>query len=201
MIVGVPSTGLPIAEGYAEASGIPKVDAIVKSKDAPRTFHLRGEERKRALAEKFLIDTEALKGKSIILIDDSTIKGNTARQLIQQLRDAGAREVHFRLASEAYVSPCNLGMDTSDISELIARGHTNQEIAKALGADSIAYNNYEGLTQSIDDARVDLAVESVIGNLCMACSKGDYSDGIVPEQVAAERRLEAAAKLGQLAAV
>ncbi len=198
MVVGVPSTGLPIAEGYANSSGVPKVDAIIKNPNAPRTFHLRGEERTRALKEKFTIDAEAIDGKSLIVIDDSTIKGNTARQLIQQLRDAGAREVHFRFASPPYISSCNRGMDTSELDELVARGRTNKEIAKELGADSVGYNTVQAIEKSIDEARVDITVESAVGNLCMACTTGDYSDGIVPARVEEERRQNAAIRAGQL---
>ncbi|MDB5170360.1 MAG: amidophosphoribosyltransferase [Candidatus Saccharibacteria bacterium] len=215
MVIGVPSTGLPMAEGYSEVSGLPKVDAITKQPNAPRTFHLRGEERKKALKEKFIIDSEAIKGKSIVVVDDSTIKGNTARQLIQQLRDAGASEVHFRFASPPYISPCNLGMDTSDINELVARGRSNQEIAKELGADSVAYNTFEAIVDSIDDARVNTLeaivdsiddarvntlVESAAGKLCKACTAGEYAL-IVPAQVTEERRLEAARSAGRLVSI
>ncbi len=200
MVIGVPSTGLPFAEGYSAVSGIQKVDAIIKTKDALRTFHLQGEARAEALKEKFEINADAIRDKSIIVIDDSTIKGNTARQLIQQLRDAGASEVHFRFASEPYISVCNLGMDTSNLSELIARRRSNKEIALALGADSVAFNTEQAIVESIDDARVDKTIESVVGKLCFACTSGDYGDGIVPEQVIEERRrLEVAAKAGQLA--
>lgn len=201
MVVGVPSTGLPYADGYADESGIPKVDAITKQKNAPRTFLKRGAERARALKEKFIINAEAVIGKSLVVVDDSTIKGNTARQLIQQLRDAGAREVHFRFASEPYISSCNLGMDTSDLSEFIARGLTNEQIAAELGADSVAFGTLDATVESIDNARVDSSVESVLGNLCMGCTKGDYGEGIVPAEVAEERRLEAAKRVGLLAIV
>lgn len=198
MVVGVPSTGLPIAEGYAESSGVPKVDAITKNPNSPRTFHLRGDERAKALKEKFTIDSEAIDGKSLIVIDDSTIKGNTARQLIQQLRDAGAREVHFRFASPPYISSCNRGMDTSELNELVAKDRTNEQIAKELGADSVGYNTIKAIEQSIDEARVDITVESAVGNMCMACTTGDYSDGIVPARVEKERMQNAAIRAGQL---
>ena len=176
IVVGVPDSGIPVAKGYADASGCPESPAITKNHhQAPRTFLLRGEERDRALAMKFSIDADAVRGQRLVVVDDSSIKGNVSRQIVRQLREAGASEIHLRFAGPRYESPCPRGMDTSVIDELVAHGRTDAEIAEILGADSVAFNSFDTVEKSIDEARIDPRSASLIGKHCSMCVLGERS--------------------------
>ena len=175
MVVPVPDSAVPVAEGISEASGIPLVAAIKKNPNAGRTFILRGEARKKALAEKFEIDVEALEGEDVLLAEDSTIKGNTVRQVVEQLEEAGVRSITLFLAGPRYESICNLGLDTSEMSELIAqKERSNEEIAKLLRVKAVYFNSFEDTERAIDDARADPKSASLIGKFCRGCSFGEY---------------------------
>lgn len=175
IVVGSPNSGIPVAEGYSEASGIPlETGAVIKNPSIYRTFILRGVARALALANKFFVNRAKVAGKRVVLVDDSGIKGNTTRQLAQQLFEAGATEVHVRFGSPPYRNPCNLGMDTGKESELMAAyNRTNEEIAKNLRVNSVGYNTYADVEASINDARV-VGVAPLLGKFCAGCSVGDY---------------------------
>jgi amidophosphoribosyltransferase len=111
---------------------------------------------------------ELLKGKSIVVVDDSIVRGTTSRKLVTMLRQAGAREIHLRISSPPTTDPCYYGIDTPDKSELIASKHSVDEIASFIGVDSLAYLSLEGLYR---------AVESTPGKFCDACFSGRYPAG------------------------
>jgi len=171
IVVGVPATGLPTAEGFAEVSGLKPVrGAIVKREGAPRTFQMRGDKRLQALLDKFDFNEDLIRGADIALNDDSTIKGHTHRLLIKILKENyGARSVHLRLSSYPYRNPCFMGMDTHNVDNLVAARMSMDELADYLGADSVAYNTPERVQEAADRA----AVSGKAGRLCTACFTGN----------------------------
>jgi amidophosphoribosyltransferase len=172
VVVGVPSSGLAAAKGYAHMSGLEEVDGLIKN-ESKRSFLARGATREEVLRHKFDVDNTVVEGKRVVLVDDSLIKGNTMRVLVTMLKEAGAREVHFRSAAPQYKNPCYGGMDTRDTSRLIARYNSDQEIAELIGVDSIGFNKVGRINQSIQAARV-IGSSIISPNLCTACTTGDY---------------------------
>jgi amidophosphoribosyltransferase len=140
MVVPVPESGVPAAQGYAEASGIPYGDGFVKNRYIGRTFIAPTQElRANAVRMKLNPLTENVVGKRLVVVDDSIVRGTTSRAMVGMLREAGAAEVHLRIMSPPYRWPCFYGMDTGDRSELIAANLSVDEIRDFLGADSLAY--------------------------------------------------------------
>lgn len=183
VVVGVPNSGLAAAAGYAETSGLPRVDGILKNPYIGRTFIERGAKRKQTLAEKFHMNSDELLGRRLVLVDDSLIKGNTMKQLVSMLRGAGAAAVHVRLSAPRYENPCLMGMDTHDVGLLIARAYGNEEIAAIIGADSVAFNDVGRVEQAIDEASVDPRIKRGLGSFCTACATGTYPFPVEPELV------------------
>ncbi|TAH35839.1 amidophosphoribosyltransferase [Candidatus Saccharibacteria bacterium] len=183
VVVGVPSSGLAAATGFSEVSGLPRVDGIFKNAYIGRTFIERGDRRKQTLSEKFQMNREELAGRRIVLVDDSLIKGNTMKQLVSMLRDAGTAEVHVRLSAPRYENPCLMGMDTHDVGKLIARTHTDVEIAAIIGADSVAFNDINRAMEAIDNATVDPRLSQQLGAFCTACASGQYPITLGPDIV------------------
>ncbi|HXR50122.1 MAG TPA: hypothetical protein VN778_03805, partial [Verrucomicrobiae bacterium] len=180
IVVGVPNTGIASAQGYAEAHGkLFMPQAITKNPKYPknmRTFISEGEAQQALLATKFIVDKSIVEGKKVASDDDSTIKGNVYRQTNGQLEEAGATEIHNRSSSPPYRSPCTYGMDTTDVSKLVARGErTEEEVAKDLGAKSMRYNTPEAVEKAIDDAKNDFEAHigkrtpSLLGRFCWEC--------------------------------
>jgi len=162
----VPDSGNPAAVGYSTASGIPKDDGLIKNRYVARTFIQPGQElRKHGLRMKFNPLPEIVGGKRIVVVDDSIVRGNTTRQIIGMLRDAGASEVHLRISAPAIRHPCHYGIDMSTPQEMIAHGRTVEEVAAELGADSLAYLSLDGLYEAIDAPRA---------THCDACFTGEY---------------------------
>jgi amidophosphoribosyltransferase len=140
MVVPVPESGVPAAQGYAEASGIPYGDGFVKNRYIGRTFIAPTQElRANAVRMKLNPLKENVVGKRLVVVDDSIVRGTTSRAMVRMLREAGAAEVHLRIMSPPYRWPCFYGMDTGDRSELIAANLTVEEIRDFLGVDSLAY--------------------------------------------------------------
>ncbi len=165
VIIGVPDSGLDAALGYAQASGIPYGIGFLKNKYIGRTFiQPTQKQRERAVRIKLNPIAETVRGKRVVLIDDSIVRGTTCAPIIKLLRDAGATEVHMRIASPPVMCPCYYGVDTN-ADELIARTHTVEEIAAVAGADTLAYLSVEGVK--------NLARETKTG-FCTACFTGDY---------------------------
>src|SRR5215212_2163242 len=166
LVIPVPDSGNPAARGYARASGLPQDDGFVKNRYVARTFIQPGQElRRHGLRMKFNPLPEVVAGKRLVVVDDSIVRGNTTRQIVQMLRDAGAREVHMRISAPPIRHPCHYGIDMSTREEMIAHGRTEAEIAHELGCDSLAYLSLAGVYEAIDGTR---------DTHCDACFSGDY---------------------------
>ena len=164
LVSGVPDSGLAAAEGFASESGIPFSFIFHKNSYVGRSFIKPTEkERQTAVRLKLNVLGSVVKGKRIVLVDDSIVRGNTMRQIIELLREAGAREVHVRISSPPFIRPCYYGTDVPSRTQLIAAEHSDEEVRKSIGADSLAY-----LRQS--------DFQTMLGNLpvCAACFDGHY---------------------------
>ncbi len=153
LVIPVPDSGNPAARGYARASGLPQDDGLIKNRYVARTFIQPGQElRKHGLRLKFNPLPEVVAGKRLVVVDDSIVRGNTTRQIVQMLRDAGAAEVHMRISAPPIRHPCHYGIDMSTREEMIAHGRTEAEVAAELGADSLAYLSLRGVYEAIGAA-------------------------------------------------
>ena len=164
LVTGVPESGLPAAKGYSEASGIPFGFAFYKNSYIGRTFIKPTQvERKSGVRLKLSVLDSVVKGKRIVLVDDSIVRGTTMANLIHMLKEAGALEVHVRISSPPFLHPCYFGTDVPSNDQLIASGHSTEEICKMIGADSLGYMKIEFL-------------EDMAGGLplCKACFDGNY---------------------------
>ncbi len=173
LVIPVPDSGNAAARGYARASGLPQDDGFVKNRYVARTFIAPGQElRKHGLRLKFNPLPEVVRGKRLVVVNDSIVRGNTTRQIVQMLRDAGAREVHMRISAPPIKHPCHYGIDMSTREEMIAHERTVAQIAAELGCDSLAYLSLDGVYE---------AVRATKATHCDACFTGDYplrgSDG------------------------
>ena len=161
----VPDSGTPHAIGYAQKSGIPYSEGLIKSRYIGRTFIQPSDElRKVGVAMKFNPLPENLKGKRVVLVDDSIVRGNTSGPLIRMLRNAGAKEVHVRVACPPIRFPCFMGVDMASQSELIAAHKSLDEICEHIGADSLAFLSIAGLMKAL---KAD-------NGYCNACFTGNY---------------------------
>ncbi len=166
LVIPVPDSGNPAARGYARASGLPQDDGFVKNRYVARTFIQPGQElRRHGLRMKFNPLPEVVGGKRLVVVDDSIVRGNTTRQIVQMLRDAGAAEVHMRISAPPIRYPCHYGIDMSTSEEMIAHGRTEAEVAAELGADSLAYLSLAGVYEAIRGTRE---------THCDACFSGEY---------------------------
>jgi amidophosphoribosyltransferase len=173
LVIAVPDSGNPAARGLARAAGLPQDDGFVKNRYVARTFIQPGQElRKHGLRLKFNPLPEVIAGKRLVVVDDSIVRGNTTRQIVQMLRDAGAKEVHMRISAPPIKHPCHYGIDMSTREEMIAHGRTTQEVAEELGCDSLHYLSMAGVYEAIGGTRE---------THCDACFTGEYplegSDG------------------------
>ena len=166
LVIAVPDSGNPAANGYAQASGLPKDDGLIKNRYVARTFIQPGQDlRKHGLRMKFNPLPEIVRGKRVVVIDDSIVRGNTTRKIVSMLRDAGAAEVHLRISAPPIRHPCHYGIDMSTPQEMIAHERSPGEVAAELGCDSLAYLSLEGLYEAIGSTRE---------SHCDACFTGDY---------------------------
>ena len=166
LVIPVPESGTPAAIGYAEASGIPFGQGLVKNSYVGRTFIQPSQTiRQRGIKLKLNPLREAIAGRRIIAVDDSIVRGNTQRALVAMLREAGATEVHIRVASPPVKWPCFFGIDFASRDELIAGSLTLEEIRVSIGADSLGFISLDGLTE---------ATTLPPGKLCRACFDGKY---------------------------
>ena len=150
VVIGVPDSGIGAAQGYAKASGIPYVTGIIKNKYIGRTFIAPTQkEREDMVFVKLNAIKSDLEGKRVVVIDDSIVRGTTSRRLVQIIRRAGAREVHFRVSSPPVKYPCYLGIDTPSKNELISSTHELEEIRSEIGADSLAFISLEGMLKAL----------------------------------------------------
>ncbi|MDF1594766.1 MAG: amidophosphoribosyltransferase [Acidimicrobiia bacterium] len=166
VVVPVPESGIPAAQGFSAGSGIPYADGLVKNRYVGRTFIEPTQMlRDRGIRLKLNPIPENLAGKRIVLVDDSIVRGSTTRQLVKMVREAGATEVHLRVSSPPYRWPCFYGMDTSDRSRLLAAQLSVDEIREFLDADSLAYLSLGGLEESAGGTGL---------GFCNACLSGNY---------------------------
>jgi amidophosphoribosyltransferase len=173
LVIAVPDSGNPAARGLARAAGLPQDDGFVKNRYVARTFIQPGQElRKHGLRLKFNPLPEVIAGKRLVVVDDSIVRGNTTRQIVQMLRDAGAAEIHMRISAPPIKHPCHYGIDMSTREEMIAHGRSTEEIAAELGCDSLHYLSLEGVYEAVGATRA---------THCDACFTGEYplagSDG------------------------
>jgi len=169
LVISVPDSGNPAATGFSRASGIPKDDGLIKNRYVARTFIQPGQElRKHGLKMKFNPLPEIIEGQRVVVVDDSIVRGNTTRQIVGMLRDAGALEVHLRISAPPIRFPCHYGVDMSSREEMVAHERTIDEIAEHLGADSLAYLSLDGVYEAIGTPAEDH---------CDACFTGRYPLG------------------------
>ncbi len=174
MVMGVPDSGTPAAVGFALESGIPFGEGLIKNRYVGRTFISPSQTiRQQGIKLKLNPLKHALKGKRVVVVDDSIVRGNTSRKLVALLREAGAREVHMRITSPPVGWPCFYGIDTDTQEQLIASSRSVDEVRDYIGADSLAYLSVEDMVASTGRPADDY---------CMACFTGDYPVEI-PEQV------------------
>ncbi len=166
MVMPVPESGIPAAQGFARASGIPYGDGLVKNRYVGRTF-IQPNQRLRGSGVRMKLNPlpEAIKGKRLVVVDDSIVRGTTTRQVVAMLREAGAAEIHFRVSSPPYRWPCFYGMDTGRRSELLAADMEVGEIRDYLGVDSLAYLEVDRLIH---------ATHAQETSFCTACLTGQY---------------------------
>lgn len=170
MVVGVPNSSLSAASGYAEQSKIPYEMGLVKNQYIARTFIQPTQElREQGVRMKLSAVRGVVEGKRVIMVDDSIVRGTTSRRIVSLLKDAGAKEVHVRIASPPLKYPCFYGIDIQTRRELIAANHSIDEIKSLIGADSLSFLSEEGLIEAIG-----LNFDAPYSGLCMAYFNGDY---------------------------
>ena len=180
LVIGVPESGVPAATGFAQASGIPFGQGFVKNAYVGRTF-IQPSQTLRQLGIRLKLNPleHAVKGKRIVVVDDTIVRGNTQRAQVRMLREAGAAEVHVRISAPPVKWPCFYGIDFATRAELIATGLGVEEIRASIGADSLGYISEDGMIE---------ATEQPASQLCTACFTGEYpialpEDGRIGKQV------------------
>ena len=169
VVIGVPDSGLGAALGYSKESGIPYAMGIVKNKYIGRTFIAPTQkERERLVFVKLNAMKSDLDGKRVVVIDDSIVRGTTSRRLIQILRRAGAKEVHFRISSPPVKFPCHFGIDTPSKADLISSQYDVEQVRKEIGADTLAFISIEGMFEALKGI-----CPSTYG-YCEGCFTGKY---------------------------
>lgn len=170
VVIGVPDSGIDAALGYSRASGIPYAIGFVKNKYIGRTFITPGQtDRENKVKIKLSPIDEAVRGKRVVLIDDSIVRGTTSKQIIQMLRDKGAKEVHMRISSPAFLHPCYYGTDVDSSKGLIASNHSIKEVEELLNADSLGYLSLENAKKLAGEWEE---------HCCTACFDGNYPTAI-----------------------
>ena len=170
LVVGVPDSGLVAAKGYSEESGIPYGMAFHKNSYVGRTFiKPKQSQRESSVKIKLNVIEEVVKGKRIVMVDDSIVRGTTSRRIVNLLKEAGATEVHVAIGSPALAYPCFYGIDIQTRKELIAANHTVEETREIIGADSLTYLSIDGLIDSIG-----IDTDAPNGGLCVAYFDGKY---------------------------
>lgn len=180
MVMPVPESGVPAAQGFARESGIPYGDGVVKNRYVGRTF-ISPTQQQRGQAVKMKLNPirENIEGKKLVVIDDSIVRGTTTKALIAMLRESGAAEIHFRVSSPPYRWPCFFGIDTGTRSELLAANMSVGEICEYIGADSLAYLEADAMIRATD---------SPPDAFCTACLTGQYAVDL-PEELNVDLQL------------
>ena len=165
IVMGVPDSGVPAAEGFAKASGIPFGYGLVKNRYIGRTF-ISPDQNKRAATVRRKLNPlrENIEGQRLIVVDDSIVRGTTTREIVKMLRDAGASEVHLRISSPPFMNPCYYGIDTPNRDDLLAANHSIPDMNEFIGSDSLEFITLENLRAAIQ----------LDGECCDACLTGNY---------------------------
>ena len=170
IVVGVPNSSLSAAMGFAEESGLPNEMGLINNQNVQRTFIQPTQElREQGVRMKLSAVSGVVKGKRVVMIDDSIVRGTTSRRIVKLLKEAGATEVHVAIASPALAYPCFYGIDIQSREELIAANHTVEETCEIIGADSLTYLSVDGLIDSIG-----IDTDAPNGGLCVAYFDGKY---------------------------
>ena len=170
IVVGVPNSSLSAAMGFAEESGLPNEMGLIKNQYTQRTFIQPTQElREQGVRMKLSAVSGVVKGKRVVMIDDSIVRGTTSRRIVNLLKEAGATEVHVAIGSPALAYPCFYGIDIQTRKELIAANHTVEETREIIGADSLTYLSIDGLIESIG-----IDTDAPNGGLCVAYFDGKY---------------------------
>ncbi len=171
IVIGVPDSGLDAAIGYSKKSGIPYEIGFIKNKYVGRTFISPNQERREnGVRIKLNPIPSAVKGKRVVMIDDSIVRGTTSARIVRLLREAGASEVHMRVSAPPFLNPCYYGTDIDSREHLIACHHTVEEIAQILGVDSLGYLSVE---------KAGRIAEAAGCPYCLACFDGKYPTPVV----------------------
>lgn len=181
VVVPIPDSGRSHALGYSEVSKIPAAEGLIKNRYVGRTFIMPDQQmRDMNVRIKLNAIPSIIKGKRVVLIDDSIIRGTTMKRIVDHVRGAGAREVHVRIGCPPVIAPCYLGIDMKSRLQFIANGRTTEEIAKVIGADSLHYLTIEGLVECIGKPREDL---------CLGCITEEYPVEIPGERMRFQSQL------------
>ena len=166
IVVGVPDSATAAATGYAQESGIPFSEGLVKNRYVGRTF-IQPDQRLRDIGVRLKFNPlpEVLEGKRVVVVDDSIVRGTTTPHVVGLFKRAGAKEVHMRVCAPPIISPCHYGVDMATLRELLAANNTVEEIRQYIGADSLGYLSVEGLLD---------VVGGRFGGFCHACFTGEY---------------------------
>lgn len=175
LVMPVPDSGRAHAAGYSEESGIPLREGLMKNRYVHRTFIMPGQDnRERNVRLKLNPIKSMIEGKRVVIVDDSIVRSTTMRRIVQSVREAGASQIHVRIASPAITDPCYLGVDFHHRNQLVAAQHSVEEIRKLISANSLAYVSIEGMVKAIGLPRP---------NLCLGCVTGEY-----PVEIKGERK-------------
>lgn len=169
IVISVPDSGTPAAIGYAMEAGVPFLEGLTKNRYVGRTF-IQPTQKQRANAVRLKLNPvrSVVEGKSVVMVDDSIVRGTTSGKIVKLLKEAGAREVHVCISSPPVTDSCYYGIDTSERKELIAARCTENEICRYIGADSLHYISMDGMKRAID--KIDPE------GLCCACFSAKYPD-------------------------
>jgi amidophosphoribosyltransferase len=183
LVMPIPDSGTPAAIGFAKESGLPYTEGLIKNRYVGRTFIEPDQELRRQGIRLKFNPLDEIAGRRIVVVDDSIVRGNTMRQLVQMLQDAGAAEVHVRISSPPVVSPCFYGIDMADEEQLAAAHRSVEEMREHVGATSLHYLSAEGM-----QAATDLPAEAV----CRACFTREYPTRVPASRNLAKLRFESA---------
>jgi amidophosphoribosyltransferase len=166
VVIPIPDTGIPAALGFAQASGIPYAEGLIKNRYIQRTF-IQPDQRMRELGVKIKLNPlrEVIAGRKLVMVDDSIVRGTTTGKIVRMLFEAGAKEVHVRITSPPIRYPCFYGIDMATREELVAASHSVEEIRQMIGATSLGYLSIEGMLRAVRMRRP---------HFCLACFDGKY---------------------------
>jgi len=166
LVIPIPDSGVPAAVGYAQQSGIPYGEGLIKNRYAPRTF-IQPDQRMRELSVRLKLTPlrEIIEGKRLVVVDDSIVRGTTTRQIVKLLFDAGVKEVHMRITAPPIRFPCHYGIDMATQRELVAAHHTVEDVRRQIGATTLGYLSIEGPLRASGLPRE---------RFCLACFNGEY---------------------------